>query len=143
MHDFILKEVVSHLIPFIQIYGIYVIMHGHLSPGGGFSGGMVLGLSMVLFVLVFGLREGLKKISHNTSTVVESLGTAWYATVGLVGVLRGASFLVNKAAGIPTGQPGELLSSGLILVITVGVGVKVGSTILTLFVELIEEGSEE
>ncbi len=127
------------VIPFIQMYGLYIILHGHLSPGGGFAGGMVLGLSMVLFVLVYGAERALKKIPHGTSTVIESLGTAWYAAVGLVGIAKGASFLMNQGAAVPLGTPGRLFSSGLIAVITIGVGVKVASTILTLFMALVEE----
>lgn len=139
MDDIILREISLIVIPFIQMYGLYIILHGHLSPGGGFAGGMVLGLSMVLFVLVHGAERTLKKISHDAATVVESLGTAWYIVIGLVGMAKGATFLMNQGAGVNVGTPGQLLSSGLILLITAGVGVKVASTILTLFMALIEE----
>lgn len=139
MPDLILREITSLLLPFIQMYGIYVIFHGHLSPGGGFAGGMILGISLVLYILVFGLDTCLRKVPHRLSSVMESLGTLWYAAVGLVGVLRGATFLMNKSAGIALGTPGKLFSSGLILIITIGVGMKVASTMLSLFYTLIEE----
>jgi len=139
MPDLILREITSLLLPFIQVYGVYVIMHGHLSPGGGFAGGMILGVSFVLYILVFGLDSCLNKVPHRLSSVMESLGTLWYAAVGLLGVLRGASFLMNKNAGIGLGTPGELFSSGLIMIITIGVGLKVASTMLSLFYTLIEE----
>jgi multicomponent Na+:H+ antiporter subunit B len=139
MPDLILREVTAILLPFIQMYGVYVIMHGHLSPGGGFAGGMILGMSMVLYMLVFGLDSCLRKVPHRLSSVMESAGTLWYGAVGLVGIIRGTSFLMNKGAGIPLGTPGELFSSGLIVIITIGVGIKVASTMLSLFYTLIEE----
>lgn len=139
MHDLVLKEITLLLIPFIQMYGIYVILHGHLSPGGGFAGGMILGLSMILYVLVFGLDKCLSKVPHRLSGLAESTGTLWYGAIGLVGVIRGTNFLVNRASGIPLGEPGALFSSGLIMIITIGVGIKVASTVLSLFYSLIEE----
>ena len=139
MPDLILREITSILLPFIQMYGVYVIMHGHLSPGGGFAGGMILGMSMVLYMLVFGLDSCLRKVPHRLSTVMESAGTLWYGAIGLVGILRGTNFLMNKGAGIPLGTPGQLFSSGLIVIITIGVGIKVASTMLSLFYTLIEE----
>lgn len=139
MPDLILREITQLILPFIQMYGIYVILHGHLSPGGGFAGGMILGVSLILYILVFGLDSCLRKVPHRLSSVMESMGTLWYAAVGLVGILRGANFLMNKGAGVGLGTPGQLFSSGLIVIITIGVGIKVASTMLSLFYTLVEE----
>jgi len=139
MNDTILREITHMVVPFIQLYGVYIISHGHLSPGGGFAGGTVLGLSMILYTLVFGLDQSLKKVPHGVSSALESFGATWYAAIGLVGVLRGANFLMNRGAGVPLGQPGDLFSSGLVAIITLGVGLKVASTVLSLFHILIEE----
>ncbi len=139
MPDLVLRKVTSIVLPVIQVYGIYIILHGHLSPGGGFAGGMILGISMVLYMLVFGLDSCLRKVPHRMSSFLESAGTLWYGAIGLVGILRGTSFLMNKGAGIPLGTPGELFSSGFIMIITIGVGIKVAATMLSLFYTLIEE----
>ncbi len=139
MPDMVLRKVTSIVLPVIQVYGIYIILHGHLSPGGGFAGGMILGISMVLYMLVFGLDSCLRKVPHRMSSFLESAGTLWYGAIGLVGILRGTSFLMNKGAGIPLGTPGELFSSGFIMIITIGVGIKVAATMLSLFYTLIEE----
>jgi multicomponent Na+:H+ antiporter subunit B len=53
----------------MQIYGLYIIFHGHKSPGGGFAGGMVLGVGLVLYSLVFGLSEGQKRVPHDLAMV--------------------------------------------------------------------------
>lgn len=139
MSDFILKRMVALLLPFVQMFGLYVILHGHLSPGGSFSGGIITGLGLIAFALVFGLERSSEKISEQIMTMIESFGALWYGAMGIVGVLRGTSFLMNKGSGVPLGEPGKLFSGGLIFLITIGVGLKVASTMVTLFTALMED----
>ena len=139
MEDVIVRYVSRIILPFVQLYGLYVVLHGHLSPGGGFSGGAIIGTSMILYALSFNLAAGSKKLSHDVSSILESTGGLIFAGMGLVSILLGANFLANRAAGIPLGTPGNLFSSGSIAIITFGVGIKVASTMITLFYSLIEE----
>lgn len=139
MEDIIVRYISRILLPFVQLYGLYVVLHGHLSPGGGFSGGAIIGASMILYALSFNLAEGSKKLSHDTSSVLESTGALIFAGIGLVSILLGANFLGNKSAGFPLGTPGNLFSGGAIAIITFGVGIKVASTMVTMFYNLIEE----
>lgn len=138
MEDLIVRYVSRIIVPFVQIYGLYVVFHGHLSPGGGFSGGAIIGASMILYALSFNLAEGSKRVSHDLALILESSGGLIYAGVGLLGILLGSNFLANKIAGFPLGTPGNLFSSGTIMIITLGVGIKVASTMITLFYSLIE-----
>lgn len=138
MEDIIVRYITRILLPFVQLYGLYVVLHGHLSPGGGFSGGAIIGASMILYALSFNLSEGSNKLSHDASTVLESGGALLFAGMGILAILLGTNFLGNKVAGFPLGIPGNLFSSGAIAVITFGVGVKVASTMITLFYSLIE-----
>jgi len=138
MEDLIVRYISRILVPFVQLYGMYVVFHGHLSPGGGFSGGAIIGASMILYALAFNLQEGAKKIPHDLALILESSGGLIYAGVGLIGILLGANFLANRVAGFPLGTPGNLFSSGTIMIITLGVGIKVASTMITLFYSLIE-----
>ena len=62
MRDFILKRVAALLLPFIQMYGLYVILHGHVSPGGSFAGGIVVGLAFIAFTSIYGLERGRAKV---------------------------------------------------------------------------------
>ena len=139
MEDRIVLMISRLVLPFIQMYGIYVILHGHLSPGGGFSGGAVFGAGLVLLSLAFNLTTGFRKISHRTASFLESSGVLGFILVGLTGLVLGGGFLANKLAGFPVGVPGRLFSSGAILLITVFIGIKVASTVLTLFCSLVEE----
>ncbi len=138
MEDIIIRMISRISVPFIMVFGLYIILHGHLTPGGSFSGGAVLGSSMILFALAFDLEEGHKKLSHDASTLIETGGASTYVIVGLVGVFAGSGFLSNKAGGFPMGVPGELFSGGMIALITIALGLKVASTVITLFYNLIE-----
>jgi len=136
--DIILNEVATRVVPMICAFGLYIIFNGHLSPGGGFAGGTVIGVAMVLFSLVFGLRATFSMVPEGTLILMISLGPAWYALTGFVGLFRGAAFLANGNAGIGLGAAGTILSAGLIPVITLGVGVSVAITVTVLFVILVE-----
>lgn len=139
MDDLFVKIIARMIIPFIQLYGVFVVIHGHLSPGGGFSGGAIIGASMVLYTLAFGLKAGKRKMPHEVSSRIESGGILAFAFLGLVGIFTGWNFLANKAAGFPMGEVGRVLSAGLIPLVTVAIGLKVMSTITTLFHTMLEE----
>ncbi len=127
------------VVPFIQIYGIYVVLYGHLSPGGGFAGGAIIGASMVLYALSFNLESGSNKIPHETASAMESGGALAFAFIGIVAIILGHEYMTNLAAGLPKGVPGELVSGGIIPFISVAIGIKITSTIVTLFYNLIGE----
>ena len=139
MEDVIVRYISRIIVPFIQLYGLYVILHGHLSPGGGFSGGAIIAASIILYALSFNLTEGTKKLSHDTSSMLESGGAILFACIGLFSILLGTNFLGNKVAGFPSGVPGNLFSGGTIAIITFGIGLKVASTMITLFFNLIRK----
>ena len=117
----------------------FSFLHGHVSPGGGFSGGAIIGASIVLYTLAYGLPRGHEKVPHRTAQKIETGGIFWYALVGLIGIGAGGSYLANKFSGFPMGQTGSLLSAGMIPLVTIGIGLKVCSTIITLFHTMIEE----
>jgi multicomponent Na+:H+ antiporter subunit B len=141
MKDFILKRIVAIILPFICIYGFYVILHGHVSPGGSFAGGIIVGLSFIVFSTIYGVEKGRKKLPEKILVWTECYGTLWYGIMGMVGIIKGAPFLANKLAGINLGKPGTLFSGGLISLIGIGVGIRVASTIGTLFFTIMEKES--
>ena len=139
MNDVIVKSITRIIVPFAELYGIFIILHGHVSPGGGFSGGALIGTSLILYTLVFGIKKGEEKFSHRASEFAESGGIFLYIFIGLIGLVFGGQFLTNLAAGFPAGSPGQLLSAGMIPILMIGIGIKVASTIITLFHVLVEE----
>jgi len=138
MDSLIVSVICRMVVPFIQIYGLYIIFYGHLSPGGSFSGGSILAASMIFYELVFGLRRGKQLLPERSSEMIEIFGVLWFLGLGLVGVLTGSYFLANRAGGFNIGTPGNLFSSGMIIMITVGLGIKVASTLSSLFFEMTE-----
>ncbi|MGM0446116.1 MAG: MnhB domain-containing protein [Bacillota bacterium] len=137
--DDIVSIITRLMLPFITIFGLYLIVHVHLSPGGGFSGGTVVGAGFVLLSLTYGISMQERKFSHRTSTLIESGGALAYILFGLIGLFYGNSFLTNLPI-FPVGTPGRLFSAGFIALINLAIGVKVASTIIALFDSL---GGEE
>lgn len=142
MNDVIVKSVTRAIIPFVQLYGIYTVLFGHVSPGGGFAGGAMIGTSLILYTLVFGSVKAKQKFSHQVSELAESGGILIYVGVGLVAMFVGLPYLSNLAAGFLPGVPGMLLSAGMIPLLMIAIGVKVASTMITLFHKLIEEATQ-
>ncbi|MFO8059102.1 MAG: MnhB domain-containing protein [Bacillota bacterium] len=138
MDDLVLQTVVKILIPFIQTFALAVIFNGHLSPGGGFAGGTVLGSSIILYALAFHVDEALRHYPRQNAKVLESLGVVTFSAVGLYALARGGNFLSNRPF-FTLGQTGNLFSGGMVLLIMVAIGVKVASTMVTLFFHLLEE----
>jgi len=141
MTDKIVKSITRLIIPFIQVYGVFIILHGHVSPGGGFSGGALFGTSLILFTLVFGMAPAKKKFSHRASEIAESGGIMLFMAIGIIGMILTGKFLTNIEAGFPLGEPGMLLSAGIIPLLMIGIGIKVASTMISLF-HLLVEGDE-
>ena len=133
MKDFIMKRIAALIVPFICIYGFYVILHGSSSAGGSFAGGIILGLGFIAFATVYGVEEGKAKLPEKILVWVDAYGTLWYGIIGMIGIFKGGSFLANKSAGINLGTPGSLSSGGIIALLGLGVGIRVASTMITLF----------
>ncbi len=86
----IVKTVSRTIIPFIFLFGIYIIIHGHLSPGGGFQGGVIMAMGVILIIISYGYDTFR---NHTTSlSLIETLGVAFFILVGLIGILVGKSF---------------------------------------------------
>lgn len=139
----IVKKMTQLVAGLIFMYGIYIILHGHLSPGGGFAGGAIIAGSFILLILAFGSSAlNLKKEVAGSSNT-ESLAILMVAILGLMALLFGAKvFFFNF---LPKGTPGELLSAGVIPLYNIFIGIEVAGAILTIFLGLVifkEESSK-
>ena len=106
------------------LFGLYVVVHGHLTPGGGFQGGVVLATS-VLLVYLAGEYQHLHGLYPDPAfEAAEALGATGYVAIGLVGLVASGGFLVN---GAPLGSVGALNSAGTIPLLNVAVGAAVGA----------------
>ena len=118
----LLKTGTALLFPLILLFGVYIFINGHLTPGGGFQGGAIIASAVVLSVLA----DPNKKTGHTILSVIESLSGLTYVVLGAAGaVLSINGFLDNRI--LPLGEYGTLVSAGLIPLIYSLVGLKVGS----------------
>ena len=117
----ILQTGASFLFPLTILFGVYIFLHGHLTPGGGFQGGVVLA-SAFLLLLLSNINF---TFNHTVLHWVESLSGAFYVLLGLLGLLLLGSFLNPRF--LPLGTLGKLFSAGAIPLIYSFVGLKVGS----------------
>lgn len=109
------------LIPLVLVFGVYIFLHGHLSPGGGFQGGVLIAAAALLHVL----STKRAHLAHGLLSFIESLSGGSYVVIGILGVVLAAGFL--DARLLPLGEYGRLLSAGAIPVIYSLVGLKVGA----------------
>ena len=127
----ILKEVSKVIIPCIQIFGVYIIFYGHLSPGGGFAGGTIIGTSFILYRIIYGKKFTDKKLSYS------SLITYLSGAIMLYGLLKGYSFISGgNHLDLPQpslGTPGNIFSGGFLLPLNILVGLIVAITIYFFF----------
>lgn len=111
-NDTILQLVATFLVPIIIIFGIYIILNGHLGPGGGFSGGAVIGAGLVLYLNAFGFAKTERFFTEKTYKWVCFFSLSFYCLAKSYSFYTGANQLHSV---IPKGTPGAILSSGLIL----------------------------
>jgi multicomponent Na+:H+ antiporter subunit B len=124
------------LVGLLVLFGIYVVVHGHLSPGGGFQGGVVLATAPLLVFLAGSLDAFSRITSHRLVEVAEAAGPAGYALIGIGAMVSGAAFLENV---LPLGQAGSLLSGGTILPVGASVGLEVAGAFVLLLRAFLEE----
>lgn len=129
--DNILQYISTLLFPLILLFGIYILMNGHLSPGGGFSGGSVIGAGMILYLNSFGIASTRRFFNEHVYDVIKITALTIYALTIAYHVFTGANGLPNL---IPLGTPGRILSSGMIFWINLCVGFEVACTMYAFFV---------
>lgn len=128
----IIRTVSRILIPFVQLFGLYVIMHGHSSPGGGFQGGVILGASYILYGIAYGVENVKERFNFRRLTIFTSLGVFIYAGIGFVCLLLGANFLNYGILPIPVARSMGMFG------IELGVGFTVMSVMVSLYYDLIQ-----
>ncbi len=121
----VLKTVGFLMVPFIFLFGIYVILNGHISPGGGFSGGAVLGAGLILYANAFGFSKLRKFFNFKVFTAFTSGPLLVYAGLKTYSFYTGANHIESIFS---TGTPGAILSGGLILPLNICVGMIVACT---------------
>ncbi len=122
----------------IVLFGAYIFVHGHLTPGGGFQGGAVIASGVLLLLLA----DRDRALPHGFLSWMESLSGVGFVAAGMAGLWVAGSFLSNRGV-LPLGQWNSLFSAGVIPVIYILIGLKVGSELATLLDILVHSNQEE
>jgi len=146
----IVATTVRLMVPVIQLFSLYVLAHGHHSPGGGFQGGVILGASFILLALVSDLPTTLKRFSESRFLAFGALGILIYAGIGLICMFLGKNFLdyavldkvipdwMESVFGVTSGA--EWARSHAMLAVEVGVAITVASIMFAIYALLSSNG---
>ncbi len=126
----VLSIAIGIVFPIVLLFGAYVFIHGHLTPGGGFPGGTVISLGVLLLMLAKN-EFGVTDVAKHTEQVAGS----GYVLVGLIGMAMAGTFLTNI---LPTGTVGELFSAGVVPIVYTLIAFKVGAELSNLISEMRE-----
>jgi len=144
------RTVANQLIVFIVIFGLYVIAHGQVTPGGGFQGGAVIVSGVVMLLVAFNAKELKKSLRERSLSIMESSGALMFAALAFAGI--GTAFFYNLLVGTPifghippTGaNPGDIWTGGVVPLMNLAVGIKVvaGLSAVVLAMALFSSGEE-
>ena len=141
--DILIETVCRISIPLTMLFGIYVVVHGHTSPGGGFQGGVILAASMILLVLAYGWHEAYRRFRESAIVVVAAGGVLLYVGTGFLCLLLGGEFLdYGVLARLLPGDEVAARSHGMAIV-EFGVAFAVLANLISIFLDLVTGGMHE
>lgn len=137
----IIQTICRLLAPFMQLFAMYVVAHGHHSPGGGFQGGVILGASFILLALAYDLDHLLKRLSEKWMLLWANFGVLLYAGIGALALLLGANFLDYSVLSriLPATSP-VMARSHAMLGVEIGVAFTVMAIMVVLYANIASNG---
>lgn len=138
--DIIVKTVVRLMVPVNVLFALYVVAHGHHSPGGGFQGGVILGASLILLAIAYDLGTVCRKLRPSVNILLNNIGALIFILTGVICLLFGANFL--DYFGLDALLPGDKIDarSHAILLVETGVAITVMSVMFSLYADLSSNG---
>lgn len=130
----IVRKITQLMAPSIFILGVYVVLHGHLTPGGGFAGGVLIAGCFALKVLAYG-SEPVRSEAHKWhASFLESLGIFLFLFIAILGMIQSSEFFNNFI--VKYGEKGELFSAGIIPLCNIAIGIEVAAALFAIFITL-------
>jgi multisubunit Na+/H+ antiporter MnhB subunit len=130
---FIVKMITNVMFGFMLVFGAYIVLYGHITPGGGFPGGVMIALAYILVTLAYGRKIVENMVSGMAGSIVDDFGALIFLVLGLIGLLIGGTFLFNF---LPKGTPFNLFSAGDIILYNLAITLKVGMSLYIVFLAL-------
>jgi len=128
----IVKTITRLVLGFIVIFAAAVVLYGHITPGGGFAGGVMLACAFIIMVLAFGKEKALEVVGENTLSVWDCVGALGFLVIALLGFFKGMFFLNFIGRGTPL----RLISAGTPMWSNIAIGIKVSACLFAVFVAL-------
>jgi len=133
----IVKTVAEWIKGFIIFYGLYIILQGHLSPGGGFAGGVIIACAFIMIELAFGGKRAETELNEHKSHNLDEIGALFFLFLGILGYfLPQIPFFANVIQLYWPGSPFHILSAGSIPLMNLAIGIKVGTGLYSVFTGL-------
>ena len=145
-NDPIIVRTCHMIIPLVQVFALYVVAHGHYSPGGGFQGGVMMGASLILLALACGLPVAMRRMSERSAIIFAIIGIVIYAGWGVVCLLMGGNYLDYSVTAplLPDGPGGkydiEMARSYGMLIVEIGVAFTVTAIMFAIYANLATRG---
>jgi multicomponent Na+:H+ antiporter subunit B len=143
LEDAVVRTVSRILVPFMQIYSLYVFVHGHGSPGGGFQGGCIMAASFILLAIAFDLREARRRFREKTTAIFCALGVFIYTGTGFLAIFCAGNFLdYGTLCNLLPTDPVKARYYGMAM-IELGVQITVMAVMVSIFLDLVTAGKHE
>lgn len=138
----IVKTIARLISGLIFLYGVYIVLHGHLTPGGGFAGGVIIAGAFILLILSEGSGEASSEVKKWRASIGESSGIFIFWLLAMLGFFAGSLFFLNL---LPKGKEYHLFSAGIIPLCNIGIGLEVAAAIFAIFITLavLKRGGKE
>lgn len=134
--DAILRVIVKLMLPFMLLFALYVQFHGEVGPGGGFQAGVIAAGMVILYALIFGVRQAKQLVSQNLVERLVPLGVLVYLGTGIAGMLLGSNYLDYSPLG-PDSRHGQEFG---IMAVELGVLITVSSSMVAIFYAFVDRG---
>jgi len=128
----IVKTITDFVAAFIVVFGAYIVLYGHLTPGGGFAGGVIIACAFILVMLAHGKEQAFARLPEKAAHALDSGGALAFLIIGWLGV-SGGFFFLNVFG---RGEMFRLVSSGMIFPLNIAIAFKVGSSLFLVFAAL-------
>lgn len=132
----IVKTVARWVTGFIFLYGLYVIVYGHLTPGGGFAGGVILASAFVLWIMAYGKARSEELLPYRAAVRLDSIGALMFWALAILGLLGGGAFFLNVIQERSPGEPLHLFNAGIIPLANLAIALKVCASLVVVTVLL-------
>ncbi len=137
----IVKKVSALISGLVFLYGCYIILHGHLTPGGGFAGGTIIAGSFILLIIANGIQYFRLKKEKEGSSMAEGAGILLFLLLSTCGLILTTHVFFRNF--LPSGIPGNLISAGSIPLYNIFVGIEVAAGLLSIFLAFVIFKKEE